>query len=39
MEAHSVAALAIQPDGKIVAVGNSFNASAKTDSFALALYG
>jgi uncharacterized delta-60 repeat protein len=37
-EADSVAALAIQPDGKIVGVGNSFNAGANTDSFALARY-
>ena len=37
-EADSVAALAIQPDGKIVAAGNSFNAGANADSFALARY-
>jgi uncharacterized delta-60 repeat protein len=34
----SVAAVVIQPDGKIVAAGNSFNAGSSADSFAVARY-
>lgn len=37
-ETDAVAAIAVQPDGKIVAAGNSVNPNAGTDAFALARY-
>jgi len=37
-ETDSIAAIALQPDGKIVAAGNSLNVTTSNDAFALARY-